>query len=202
MAEGLVSATVDTRPLDRAFEELKAGTGTRIFLRSKRKGERAMRTVAINAAFKKLNLKKDEIRKALVIRQGKAASVQVTIKARPVNLALFGARRRKTGQRVFGVRQQKAGVKVKKFRSGPKRLIRGAFIATMASGHTGVFMRNRERIKTRRKESKYAQLGIRELHGPWVIDTIRNKRLVKLIQKTGRDVYLAEQRRLLKRAFG
>lgn len=73
----------------------------------------------------------------------------VVIRARPVPLIEYGARPTKLGVTV----QVKRG----------RRLVRHAFIATMKTGHRGVF----RRVGRRR-------LPIKELYGPAVIDIVKN----------------------------
>lgn len=63
-----------------------------------------------------------------------------------------------------------------------RKLIKGAFIATMPSGHRGVFVREEnakhKKMMTRGKPSWHA-LGIRELFGPAVPDGMANKEVAE-----------------------
>lgn len=90
----------------------------------------------------------------------------VTASGRPIPLIRYGAREQ---------RRPGGGVSVKVLRG--KKFIRGAFIATMPTGHRGVFIRvgsaahtllsaGRQRVVQRGKTSYKHGLPIEELYGP------------------------------------
>lgn len=67
-----------------------------------------------------------------------------------------------------------------------RKLIKGAFIATMPSGHRGVFVREEnakhKKMMTRGKPSWHA-LGIRELFGPSIPDGLANKEVAEAFER-------------------
>lgn len=111
------------------------------------------------------NLKASDIKRAMKISRATQSSLTATVTAsgRPVPLIQYGAR------------QTSKGVTVNVL-SG-RKLIPGAFIATMPSGHTGVFVREAGgRHKKVRKGGKISWHGlpIRELFGPAIPDALAN----------------------------
>jgi hypothetical protein len=78
-----------------------------------------------------LNVRAQDVNKRLSIRRAARGegTADIVIGARGLPLLAFGAR------------QTRKGVSVKVLRRGGRKLVRGAFIATMKSGHRGVFVR-------------------------------------------------------------
>lgn len=88
---------------------------------------------------------KREIRRKKAIRAGIAArSLRVTLPAGSQTLDTLAWSLRVSGKGVklidYGARQTKKGVRVK-VNVGSSKVVKSAFIATMKSGHTGVFVR-------------------------------------------------------------
>ena len=100
------------------------------------------------------NLKASRIKKALTVRQANANVLQAGIRAigRPISLYEYGARSTSKG----------VSVNVKEGR----KLIKHAFIATMPTGHTGVFMRKPGVIQGKRGKMIQARALGHELFGP------------------------------------
>ena len=94
---------------------------------------RDMRAEATKRIRKRKKLKAREIRKALILRRAKGSNIESMEWAVDV-----------TGKRVplsaYPHRQTKAGVSVQ-VNQGKRSVIRSAFVATMRSGHRGIFIR-------------------------------------------------------------
>jgi len=110
-------------------------------------------------------LKIAAIKDSFSIRRASKASLVAAIRAtgRPVPLIKYGAR------------QTKKGVSVNVLQG--RKLIAGAFIATMPSGHIGVFMRQGGTHKrvVRNGLAMWSGLPIKELFGPSVPAAFANK---------------------------
>jgi len=147
-----------TRALTRAINRTLAG----------------VRTDKTNEAAKVLNLKKTDIRNAVRINRATwsnmAASVRRT--GKPVPLAKFK-----------GTRQVRRGVSVLVKIGGQRTVLPHAFIATMRSGHVGVFWRkddtwvgyaDRSSLPPRAygRLPEHYRLPIKELYGPRVEDIL------------------------------
>jgi hypothetical protein len=105
-----------------------------------------------------------KIKKAIAIDRAGASTLVATVRAtgRPIGLINYGAR------------QTKAGVSVQ-VKNG-RRIINGAFIATMPSGHKGVFYRKgakHKKVGTGR--SAWHGLPIDELFGPAIPSAFMNQ---------------------------
>ena len=110
------------------------------------------------------NVKSTAARKALSIRRATVTKLESSVEA-------TGGRGRGIPLASFNARQTKRGVSVKLKRAGSRGLLPGAFIATMKSGHRGVFTR---RAKSRKQGTPYRQLPIREvMRGKWAGTTYR-----------------------------
>ena len=92
-----------------------------------------------------LNLKSKAIREKVDLKKATRSRWTATIKLSGRRIAL----------KEFGARQTRRGVSYKIQKSGAKQQIESAFIATMSSGHTGVFKRKGK-----------SRLPVQELRGP------------------------------------
>jgi len=111
------------------------------------------------------NLKASDIKKALSLKRATQSSKVATVTAsgRPVPLIKYGAK------------QTSQGVTVSVLHG--RKLIPGAFIATMPTGHTGVFVLQpggKHRKFKKAGRSSWHQLPIRELFGPGIPDAAAN----------------------------
>ena len=111
-------------------------------------------------------LKAADIKRALNVKRASQSNLtsRVIASGRPVPLIQYGARR------VPG-----KGVSVKVLNG--RRLIPGAFIATMPGGHTGVFVREpggKHKKVMKAGKASWHQLPIRELFGPAIPDALSN----------------------------
>lgn len=111
------------------------------------------------------SLKASDIKKALKLTRATQSSLAATVTAsgRPIPLIKYGAR------------QTARGVSVSVLNG--RKVIPGAFIATMPTGHTGVFVLQpggkHKKVKKAGKSS-WHQLPIRELFGPAIPDAMAN----------------------------
>lgn len=112
-------------------------------------------------------LKVAAIKKAIGIKRANAGAVVAVVKAtgQPVAIINYSARPVKNG----------VTVSVKNGR----KLIRGAFIATMPSGHTGVYERVGDRHKkvTRNGKAQWRGLPIKEVYGPSIPSAFMNDKV-------------------------
>lgn len=120
------------------------------------------------------NLKAADIKRALKLSRATASNLTATVTAsgKPIPLIRYGAR------------QTSKGVTVQVL-SG-RKLIPGAFIATMPGGHTGVFVRepNARHKKMRGKgKTSWHGLPIRELYGPSIPDGLANDKVRDALQQ-------------------
>ena len=111
-------------------------------------------------------LKAADVKKGLRVQRATQGSKRASVIAsgRPIPLIKYTARQTSKG----------VTVNVQKGR----KLIAGAFIATMPSGHQGVYVREaggKHRKVNARGKASWHQLPIRELFGPSVPDGLANK---------------------------
>lgn len=119
-------------------------------------------------------LKVGDIKKALRVQRASQGNLRATVIAsgRPISLMSYGARQTSKG----------VSVNVQKGR----KLIAGAFIATMPSGKQGVFVRDdggKHRKVNNGGKVSWHQLPIRMLFGPAVPDGMANAAVQEALQK-------------------
>lgn len=120
------------------------------------------------------NLKAADIKRAMRVKRASQGNLTATVIAsgRPLPIIQYGAR------------QTAKGVTVNVL-SG-RKLIPGAFIATMPTGHTGVFVRKPggKHVKVKRAgKASWHQLPIRELFGPAIPDALANAGVRDAVQE-------------------
>ena len=121
-------------------------------------------TESVRRIGQEWNAKQKDIRKALTVTKATAARLEASVQA-------TGGRGKRIPLVVFGARQTRKGVTVKVKRAGGRGLLPGAFIATMKSGHRGVFVRA---AKSRKQGTPYRALPIRTVKtGAWAGTTYR-----------------------------
>ena len=109
-------------------------------------------------------IKVSTIKAQIKVKKASQGSLRAAIiaKGKPIPLINYGARQTSKG----------VTVSVQKGR----RLIPGAFIATMQGGHVGVFVHDTRKQQVHKKvRGSWHQLPIRELYGPSVPDGMANK---------------------------
>lgn len=153
----------------------------------------------ISRALRKLDVTKEQARKAIPRALNKTATTARAEAAREIKSAGYGLKIaaikksitvvranstqlraivRASGRPIplieYGARQTRPGVTVTVLNG--RKLIKGAFIATMPTGHRGVFVRNaatRKRV-VRNGRVTSSGLPIRELYGPSVPQAFAN----------------------------
>jgi hypothetical protein len=154
------------------------------------KKQREVRTVAAPRAINKMiaqvktgaareirdagyKLKVSDIKKGLKLSYATAASLtaRVTASGKPIPLSAYGAR------------QTAKGVSVDVLHG--RKVITHAFIATMPSGHKGVFVRVGNQHKKTAKGSRiiWSGLPIKELFGPSIPDGMANAAVQAALQR-------------------
>lgn len=125
------------------------------------------------------NLKIGKIKQSIDIRRASKSTLVAVVKAsgRPIGLINYAARQTKSG----------VSVQVK----GGRKVINGAFIATMPSGHKGVFVRLGDAHKkvTRRGKVRWSGLPIKELFGPSIPVAFLNKTVQSALQLAAREKF-------------
>lgn len=134
---------------------------------------------------KESGLKVGQVKRDIRLRVPKGSNVSTLSTAlrttrRPMPLSAFRA-----------TRQVKAGARSRAW--GELKTYKRAFIATMSSGHVGVF--------TRAKvdgDKKVGRLPIKELYGPEIPETMAKRKVGKMVLDVGRQAFDKEFRRLIK----
>ncbi len=121
------------------------------------------------------NMKAAAIKQKITIKRASSGNAVVVIKCsgRPIPLIAFSARENSTG----------VSVSVKHGR----KLIKGAFIATMPSGHQGVYVRVGNQHK--KINGKWHGLPIKELFGPSVPAAFGNEIVQAALAKLVREKF-------------
>ena len=121
------------------------------------------------------NIKAGAIKAAASVRKAASGHLVATLSLSRKPIALIA----------FGAKQRKDGVSVKVHKAA--KTIKGAFIATMPSGHTGVYVRKaggKYIYKKRNGRTVSEQLPIRELYGPSVGGMYGNARVQAAVQRS------------------
>ena len=144
--------TTGTETVLAAFETLPARV-RKAAVRALNRGINSARTVEVRAIAKDTGLKSADVNKALRLRLASDGQPEASLQASLTRLPLIQFR----AKGPVPTRGKGRGVtaRLPSSRRYPK-----AFIATMASGHTGVFRRGNKRAATS------PRLPIRELYGP------------------------------------
>lgn len=154
-----ITIEVDDRRVTRAFQEAPRKTSIAL-LRSLKSGTKSAHTLAGRVVAKDMGIKvgdaKDSIR--LTLPTGATMTGEIAGGLKRIPLIKFGARGPEPS------RGRGRGVTYRG-RSGSKRIPK-AFIATMPSGHRGVFVRTTSRAVRRGPPPNRSALPIRELFGP------------------------------------
>jgi len=163
--------------------------GPKALTRAINKTLTGVRTDKTNEAGKILNMKKTDIRKAVKINKATWSnmSAKVSRKGKPVALAKFK-----------NTRQTRKGVSVLVKVGGQRTILRHAFLATMKSGHVGVFWRKDDTFVGYADSPKltgaaygalpeHYRLPIRELYGPRVEDILADEKVMARIVKSANE---------------
>ncbi len=128
----------------------------------------------------------------------KAADVKKTISVKKASKNRLRAEFASRGARIalakFGAKQTKRGVTVKVKKTGGRKLIKGAFLSTMPSGHKGVFHRMKD-WKKKEISGKKSITGGKVYHGLRIVERttvsvsqmLKSAKVRSVIRKTIRD---------------
>lgn len=126
------------------------------------------------------NLRIGDIKKAINIARANLARLYASALAsgRPIPLSAYSAR------------QTAKGVSVNVLHG--RKLIQHSFMATMPTGHIGVFKRiGGRRIKKIKNGKRYlSELPIKQMFGPAIPDALVNKAVVEAVMQTIQDKFL------------
>lgn len=152
------------------------------------KAARSVRTISTRESSKAMGIKQSAIRRVFGINFAtpKVTTLEAQVwinQKKPLFLSGF-----------LSVRQTALGVRVKAW--GEPKVYQGTFLATMKSGHVGVFAR--KKIEGARVD----RLPVHELYGPPVRYGFLHERVQKTMQTTGRTVFIREFNRLLRLGSG
>jgi hypothetical protein len=127
-----------------------------------------VRTTAVRWTRLNLNIKTGDVNKLIKQRRavvhtlgGAEATITVTAKAAPLSR--------------FGARQTRKGVSVKVKRTGSRKVVKGAFLARLRSGHLGVFKRVGD-----------ARLPIKELFSTAVVQYLDDELILERLGNVAR----------------
>lgn len=148
----------------------------RAHVRAINKSVMKTKTQARRALTDKFNLPNKLINQQLIPIKARTGKQAAGLQGRGAQIPLIDAKGGKT--------QTKVGVRMNT--GGGSRVIRGAFIATMKSGHTGIFKRNvggrnprRVKYVTSAGQRQTKFLPIRELKFPSMAHMITNKKFAR-----------------------
>lgn len=152
------------------------GAGARVTARAVNKTLAGVKTDASSEIRKYLNAKKETVDKTFKIKNASEASPLAFIASTGKQIPLIG---------LIGSAQRKAGVSVKVRKDGKRTVVPGTFIASMKSGHQGVFWRvdagYKMPLKTplvknprnRRRKITVQRLQVEERYAPRVPDYLQ-----------------------------
>jgi hypothetical protein len=141
-----------------------AGTFRQPALRALNKVARSTETFANARVRDEYNISRGEVDKGLTFKPGSISHLTAVLRARGPRLGLFGFIH---GSRRPRTLRKRAGVQVQ-VKRGQVRLLKGAFVATMPSGHTAIMVRSgraRLPIVERKTLSIAGMLGARKVSG-------------------------------------
>lgn len=180
-----VTVRVDSEGVRRALAGLSEATSRTAIIRSLNRAVDAGKTEAVRVTRDELALKAASVREAIRIRKGSTSllSAAIIIDPKPVPLIDYSAR------------QTQKGVTVRVKKSGGRGLVRGAFIATMRSGHTGVFSR------TSKTGVVSKRLPIRELFSTSVRQFFKRASAVKRVTTRAAEAFTSTALNQVKQAL-
>jgi hypothetical protein len=144
----------------------------------------SVRAALVDAIFSEYNLKKKDIRAELNVRRADAKSLEAEIYGSDAaRIPLYGFspspnRSPSTRRLKSGAYSPKTGVSVV-VKRGNRKKIAGAFIATMKSGHVGVFWR---------KGKKTGRLPVEELYSQSTISIASQEKYQTMLDDIAEDI--------------
>ena len=183
-----VEARLNVEPLEKQLRRLGRTTGRRNLARAMNAGLKGLEVEAKAEARKATTLKLSRINQAMRKQRARAgaAHVELGIRADPVPLIHFRARELKRGGVSFQVKK-----------SGGRHVLKHAFIATMPSGHRGVFERDLKKVVPR-KAPKYSGLRIRQNVSTGVAQHLNKPPIKRRIQREALKRFTKELDRQIK----
>lgn len=177
-----VSAKLDTRPLERRLRVLKKSTGRRALARALNVGLAGLVAESKAEAKKATTLKAGRVNQAFRKQRARVGRghAELGIGTQPVPLIHFRARPMKRGGVSFQVKRQ-----------GGRQRLKHAFVATMPSGHEGVFERNLKKQIPRRAPG-YHGLRISEKHSTGVGVHLGRPKVKRRIMDEGKRRFIKE----------
>jgi hypothetical protein len=154
----MLTIKVDTKQVQQMLKDLRQGLPRviRDSVNDTAKHVRALATSSTEGIRSKYNVKAGDLNRLIKIQpKATVSSLMAAVKAtgEPIPLSLFSPR------------QVRSGVSVAILKGGKRTQLKGAFLATMGSGHRGVFVRA---FRSRKQGKPYRQLPIRRVkEGVW-----------------------------------
>ncbi|HRQ47770.1 MAG TPA: phage tail protein [Rhodocyclaceae bacterium] len=159
----------DVREVERALRGMKNGTAT-VVTRASNKAIRKAQTAAVRGIAKELpGIRQKRIRSAMSLKLARRTDWTASVSARGARIPIIDLAARQT-QRGVTYRTQDG-----------RRLIPGAFIATMSSGHRGAY----KRVGRHR-------LPIVELYGPSIPRVFVQERVERPMDQAAREEWARE----------
>lgn len=131
-----------------------------------------------------------EIRAIITAKKSVVDKTFRTVKATVTELsALFESKGKPLPLIDYSVRQVQAGVSVQVKRATARSVIKGAFIATVKSGHKGAFWREWHGEKQPKRKIAYGKLPkiyrlpVKQLYGPRIPDILSNEPVIAVVLK-------------------
>ncbi len=137
-----------------------------------------------------------EIRSVITLKKSTVDATFKTVKASVTSLSgVFASTGKPVPLIEYGARQTTKGVSVQVKRNNPRSVVVGTFIATMKSGHKGVFWRvwherTRKPVNKRLPYGKLPvkyRLPIEQKYGPRVPDILENEPVMASVMKKADD---------------
>ena len=187
-----IQMQLDTASLDRAkmmMAELK-GIEPKVKSRAINRSLTSVRAEAVSLIGLDLNLTATKIRESFTMNNATVANPtgSVVSKSKPIPLIDFNGTRELA----------RGGVSVQVKRTGERVKLLHAFIATMKSGHRGVFEREAgnfgrpfQILKNYAAMPKKYRLPIDELFGPRITDEYSKGPIIEAVQRRAAEVYTA-----------
>jgi hypothetical protein len=149
-----VAATIkfDARAIEKKLAELPGVMRSRVAVRALNKSAASANTAMVRVIAKDLGVKQEFVRDRLSVTEARPDRLVAVLRANAKRLPVMA----------FGAKQTGTGVSAKT----PARKYPGAFIATMPTGHQGVFTRTSQSRSRKGMPWGSPQLPIRELFGP------------------------------------
>lgn len=173
---------LDLEPLLHDLDALGEELAGKALMRALNRTIKGVRTETIRIVRGELNLKVADVKKGLSIRRARSrdSSAALEVWAAPTPTARYAAR------------QTKRGVTVKVKRKGGRKLIAGAFLARMRSGHVGVYSAPKGGYTRRGPAPNRSGLPIHELFSTALVQYIDDPKVLARIGTVARGRFERE----------